>query len=191
METILWTHHRTGSSTFIDRTPGNKKYYSSQELFGFQPGNPLRLERKFSEGRSTSDIPAYKKEVFGNYTFKIMGNQDIIEHAKYVIDNNIECNHVLLFRKNLHRVILSHEFARITDIWEPGEQIYTDNVIEEKLNQSNRNIWKHVEWIKENLSDLDSAYQILIAGGKKVRIIEYSDIYTEHQTTGKFYHQLD
>ena len=38
---------------------------------------------------------------------------------------------------------------------------------------------------------LDFAYQQLINAGRKVIIVEYSDLYTQHEDTGKFYNQID
>ena len=52
-------------------------------------------------------------------------------------------------------------------------------------------IWHVVGQFYEFIEILDCAYQILIDSGRRVRIGEYSDIYTEHETTGKFYNQLD
>ena len=264
METILWTHHRCGSTTFIDKLAGNKKHKSGQELFA-PPGywNDFRVNGKVTmetilwthhrcgsttfidklAGNKTADhfdsagywneyqkFPsngqfdadaAYKQEIFGNYTFKIMTGHDMIEHAKYVVDNNIECNHVLLFRKNIHRAVLSYYFANVTAVWNTGDSFkwkasslskkFTDDKIQnliddykcglaqsgpqariEDIRIKRRNkIWHVVRRFYEFIEILDCAYQILIDSGRRVRIGEYSDIYTEHETTGKFYNQLD
>jgi hypothetical protein len=224
METILWTHHRCGSTTFIDKLAGNKKHKSS---FHWPMKKVIESAGywneywQFSHDGNPSSDAAYKQEIFGNYTFKIMTGHDMIEHAKYVVDNNIEGNHVLLFRKNIHRAVLSHYFANVTGAWNTGDSLkwkasslskkFTDDKIQNliddykcglgrsgpqagieniRINRRNK-IWQVVKQFYEFIEILDCAYQILIDSGRRVRIGEYSDIYTEHETTGKFYNQLD
>ena len=195
---LLMCHHRSGSTSLMSdifRTelrngtrPWKRKYLYTSELY---------------RERTSTASPN------GEYSAKIMGHHRAAAHIDFILENNIKYNHILLFRKDFHRALLSHHFALITDIWNVDgprkPDLTSDDIVQMKLDlylssiksrdlksvKKKYTIWGLIEDSYIQMALLDFAYQQLINAGRKVIIVEYSDLYTQHEDTGKFYNQID
>ena len=152
---ILWTHPRSGSTIFMTLL---QKYYN------------LKFYKDEMEIFKHTSTPY---QMLGKYSFKVMYDDRANDVVNYILNNNIEYNHVLLFRESQYDSIISHEFAKRTNVWDRWDEAKSyslDNLtlpidIDLVIKDTNK-----------KLINLDYVYLKLLNAGKKVTLTTYESI---------------
>ena len=155
---ILWTHYRSGSTVLMLLL---KKYYD------------LNFYKNEMESFKHKLPPPYR--MLGKYSFKVMYEDRANDVVNYILNNNIEYNHVLLFRESQYDSIISHEFAKRTNVWDIYDEAKGYS-LDNLTGPINSDIDLVIENKNKKLTNLDYVYLKLLNAGKKVTLTTYESI---------------
>lgn len=154
---ILWAHYRSGSTVLMLLL---KKYYN--------------LNFYKDEAGIFKHIPI-PYQMLGKCSFKVMYGDRANDVVNYILNNNIEYNHVLLFRESQYDSIISHEFAKRTNVWDIYDEAKGYS-LDNLTGSINSDIDLVIKDTNKKLINLDYVYLKLLNAGKKVTLTTYESI---------------